>query len=511
MLAGKYRLTRLLGHGGMGSVWAAEHVGLHAEVAVKLMKRSLASDPALRSRFEREAQAAARLKGPHTVAVHDVGVDEGMPFLVMERLEGEDLGQRLKHLDIVPPRAALWIVDQVGRALYKAHTAGLVHRDLKPSNVFLAKTDEGETVKILDFGVAKIIGKMPGIESTNTTSMIGSPAYMSPEQIRSARDVDGRSDLWSLGVVAYRMLTGRLPFEGATAGDLLVKSCTEPAPPPSAIQKTLDPAWDELFGVALAKEPARRFQSARAFVEAFTNVARGGVGTAISTTSVDGPWTSFASPVEWAGLRHSRPSSDDTKIRALQADAETLIRDVSFDDPVTNRAESQVTPPPMLKSTTPPPLPEATPAPWPTRVDATIPIKPPAPQRSSGLILPAILLSLVCVLLVVGVLLVRAIIDRPSVVASEAPSAPSFVPPTPLLAIATAEPSTPSAQAPPPEPMQIQEVEIGSLSDAPLPTGTMPTGVPFPSGQFGRVGAPSATATPSTTSTGKPRMDLGLD
>jgi eukaryotic-like serine/threonine-protein kinase len=496
-LAGRYRLKRLLGRGGMGSVWAADHVGLHAEVAVKLMKRSLALD----------AQAAARLKGAHTVAVHDVGTDDGMPFLVMELLEGEDLGVRLKRVPVIPPDAAAWVIDQVSRALHKAHAAGIVHRDLKPSNIFLARSDEGEVLKILDFGVAKIIGKDLGIESTNTTAMIGSPAYMSPEQIRSARDVDARSDLWSLGVIAYRILTGRLPFEGATAGDLLVKSCTEPAPPASAIQRSLDPRWDELFGVALAKDPARRFPTARAFAEAFTSVAAGRIPPPISAT-IDGPWSTIVSPAAWRALA-PRSLSDESKIRALQVDAETLIRDSPLEESTSNAKDpSSSGARPISTSNPTHPSSASSPSPWtsgPTHVEATVPIGVRLAPAAGGRTLPMILIALACFLIVIGVLLVRTILSREVIVAAPSPGpvAPREEP------AGVADPALIATGAAPASAIAIDEVPIESLEDAKpsLPVASS-SAKAFPS--KAAVTATSA-APPITTATTRPRMDLGLD
>src|SRR4051812_25476825 len=216
VIAGKYRLEAALARGGMGSVWVARHLQLETPLAVKFIDPSMAATADVRSRFEREAKAAALLQGPNVVQIHDYGVDGGVPYIVMELLRGEDLGARLAREGRLPLPAVATVVHQVAKVLRKAHEAGIVHRDLKPTNVFIVEEDEGDEpgIKVLDFGVAKAPGLGVGSETTRTGTLIGSPRYMSPEQARGSKSVDHRSDLWSLAVIAFRAVTGAPPFPG---------------------------------------------------------------------------------------------------------------------------------------------------------------------------------------------------------------------------------------------------------------------------------------------------------
>ncbi|HEX2674593.1 MAG TPA: serine/threonine-protein kinase [Polyangiaceae bacterium] len=276
VVAGKYRLTRLLGRGGMGAVWEGTHLSLGTRVAVKFIDAEYAESPEARSRFENEARAAARLRSKHVVEVYDHGVSEdGRPFIVMEFLQGEPLDKRLDRLGRLPAKESALIVLQICRALSKAHAANIVHRDLKPENVFLVWDDEehADLVKVVDFGIAKFNDQsMSASSATRTGSVLGTPYYMSPEQARGLRSVDSRSDLWSVAVIAYRCIVGALPFEGEAVGDLLVKLCTAPIPIPSEIAPDVPPSFDAWFHKALSREPAQRFQTAAQLSESLAAV-----------------------------------------------------------------------------------------------------------------------------------------------------------------------------------------------------------------------------------------------
>jgi eukaryotic-like serine/threonine-protein kinase len=256
----------------MGSVWVARHLQLDVTIALKFMAPEYASSGEARARFEREAKASAQLKSPHVVQVHDYGVEGDAPFLAMELLEGEDLEDRLARVKRLSLADAAVVVNQVCKALRLAHEAGLVHRDLKPGNLFLARQGDEETVKVLDFGIAKA-SSLAADQSTKTGSLIGSPHYMSPEQVRNSKQVDPRSDLWSMGVIAFRMLTGRLPFPGEEVGEILVDICTAPIPVPSELLPELGAPVDGFLARALARDPAQRFQSARELSEALSAIA----------------------------------------------------------------------------------------------------------------------------------------------------------------------------------------------------------------------------------------------
>jgi len=245
VIADKYELEALVGEGGMGSVWRARHRQLESAVALKLMSPAIASQPEALNRFLREARAAARLSSMHVVKVFDFGVDGETPFIAMELLQGESLRQRLDRGPL-SPASTLWVVRQAARALAKAHAEGIVHRDLKPENLFITQ-QEDELLKVLDFGVAKLSGTASGQPSTSTRTgaLLGTPFYMSPEQARGIKAVDHRSDIWSLGVIAFECITGRLPFDSAAFGDLVLKICTLPAPVPSSVASVPDgfDAW----------------------------------------------------------------------------------------------------------------------------------------------------------------------------------------------------------------------------------------------------------------------------
>jgi tRNA A-37 threonylcarbamoyl transferase component Bud32 len=265
LVAGKFRLTRLLGKGGMGSVWEGVHATLATRVAVKFIDAAHADSAEARSRFENEARAAASLRSKYVVEVYDHGVGEdGRPFIVMEYLEGEPLDRRLDRMGRLPAKDTAFILQQVCRALTKAHAARIVHRDLKPENIFLVWDDEdgADVAKVVDFGIAKFTdGSLGPSSATRTGSVLGTPYYMSPEQARGLRSVDFRTDIWSLGVIAYRCIVGTLPFDGEAIGDLLVKLCTAPIPVPSQVAPDVPPGFDAFIARALARDPAERFQS----------------------------------------------------------------------------------------------------------------------------------------------------------------------------------------------------------------------------------------------------------
>ncbi|HEY6459690.1 MAG TPA: protein kinase [Polyangiaceae bacterium] len=267
VVANRFRLNRVIGRGGMGSVWHATHLGLDIPCAVKFIEGTYAEVPEAQARFEREAKSAAQLRSPHVVQILDHGVWEGTPYLAMELLDGEDLGQRLKRVHHLHPKDVCVIIAQVTRALIKAHALGIVHRDLKPDNIFLVRDDDREVAKVLDFGIAKLTGALEG-SSTRTGAMLGTPYYMSPEQAQGVKAVDHRSDLWSLAVIVYRAVTGVLPFESEALGDLLMRIIVAPIPIPSAMVHSLPPGFDAWWAKATMRDPALRFQSAKELLDA---------------------------------------------------------------------------------------------------------------------------------------------------------------------------------------------------------------------------------------------------
>jgi serine/threonine protein kinase len=282
VLANRYRLERQLGKGGMGSVWLAEHLALRSWVAVKLMDPAIAATPEGAERFRREAQAAASLRSAHVVQVLDYGVHEATPFLVMELMHGESLAGCLEREKRLTPERTLTIMTQVSRALGRAHAAGIVHRDLKPDNIFLVKEDDQELVKILDFGIAKTPQSTFGGMETRTGVTMGTPYYMSPEQVEGKRAVDFRTDLWAMAVITCECMTGVRPFDGSTFGELLLNICARPIAPPSS-QGLLLPGFDAWFAKATNRDAEQRFASAQELAATLGDVVRGAAGHAFAS------------------------------------------------------------------------------------------------------------------------------------------------------------------------------------------------------------------------------------
>ena len=270
VVAGRYEVERLLGQGGMGSVWQGRHVSLGHAVAIKFVHPKLAKSTEARRRFEIEAKAAARINSRHAVKVHDHGVtDDGHPYIVMEYLEGETLEHAIRTRGPLSMPEVTTIVTQVARALGAAHEAGIVHRDLKPDNIFLARDLEagklGYTVKVVDFGIAKLVHEDTAVAagSTQAGALLGTPHYMSPEALTATSPVEPVSDVWSLGAVTFAALTGHTPFAGDVIGEVVLKVCSAPLPVPSKVNSSLSKDFDAWFAKACARLPTRRFQSAR--------------------------------------------------------------------------------------------------------------------------------------------------------------------------------------------------------------------------------------------------------
>ena len=267
VVAERFRLVRMLGKGGMGEVWAAQHTSLDIPCAVKFIHAEAVEKVDVRERFEREAKAAAMLRTPNVVQILDYGVFEDTPYIAMEYLDGEPLSARLQRRGRLDPLETFQIVTGVGKALTKAHAARIVHRDLKPENIFLVPDDDREIAKVLDFGVAKQTTEAL-TSNTKTGALLGTPYFMSPEQAQGVKAVDSRADLWSLAVVTFRCLTGELPFKSHALGDLLIKIVTHPLPMPSHVCPGLPENFDAWWTRAAERDPDRRFQTAKELIEA---------------------------------------------------------------------------------------------------------------------------------------------------------------------------------------------------------------------------------------------------
>jgi len=258
-LIGKYEIVRPIGQGGFGLVYEATHLGLRARVAIKLLHSEVRHHAQTMERFRREAWASAQLTSQHAVRVMDVDVlEDGSPFIVMELLRGRDLEAELSARGRLPIREAVGYVLQAASAIAEAHTLGIIHRDLKPNNLFIVDPSGLPQLKVLDFGLSKIASDL---SLTRTTAQIGTPMYMSPEQFRSGKDIDCRSDIWALGVILYRLLALRAPFVGENRTDLMVAISSQSPPELRQLAPNVPPALAAIVMRALSKDRANRFHT----------------------------------------------------------------------------------------------------------------------------------------------------------------------------------------------------------------------------------------------------------
>jgi serine/threonine-protein kinase len=275
VLAGKYKVEKILGAGAMGVVVAARHLDLQQLVALKFMLPSALPDQAAGDRFLREAQAAGRLRGEHVARVMDFGrLEGGAPYIVMEFLEGEDLDQILDRMGPLPIEIAAAYIAQACEGMAEAHAQGIVHRDLKPQNLFLTKRPDGSPlIKILDFGISKLNGDVSSVTATQSTAVMGSPAYMSPEQARSAKKVDARGDIYSLGAILYQLSSGFLPFTAESVAGMLVAIVSEPPIPLREVLPGVAPEFEAIVLNCLEKDREKRPQTARELGNALAQFA----------------------------------------------------------------------------------------------------------------------------------------------------------------------------------------------------------------------------------------------
>lgn len=267
VVADRYRLDRKIGTGGSATVWAATHLTLNRPIAIKFMEVVGPQRDAIHQRFLREARIAAAVRHRNVIEVIDFGKSaEGLPYMAMELLEGQTLGERMESGELIPVHNVVRIMARVLSGLGAAHDAGLVHRDVKPENIFLCEDADGVYPKLLDFGISRALDRTSEIESVLDTIenvIVGTPDYMSPEQTRGLTTIDHRSDLWSAGVMLYELLTGELPFEGVSVGDLLIQIATAEPLAFASLRPDLAGPLDELIMRALSKRPADRFENAR--------------------------------------------------------------------------------------------------------------------------------------------------------------------------------------------------------------------------------------------------------
>jgi serine/threonine-protein kinase len=412
VLAGKYRIDRILGKGGMGVVVAATHIELEDKVAVKFLLPAALKNQEAVARFVREARAAVRIKNEHVARIIDVGkLETGAPYMVMEYLEGMDLG-KLRSQGAVSIEDACEYVIQACDAMTDAHAIGIIHRDLKPANLFLTRTTDGSpVVKVLDFGISKVVDPNAMDASLTRTSMtMGSPRYMSPEQLRSAKEVDPRTDVWALGVILYELLTGSTPFRGNTYPELCASILGEPPTPSLRERRPEVPAELEAVMLrCLEKSPTARFDtvadlarallpfapaSARTRVERMERISRPTGGTSLApvaavdvdvsyTTGSPAP-TQKTTATPWSSPGDSAPPATPARSKGglwigVGGAALLVVAAAAYigTRPAAAPAASSASPDPVTQSLDTP-LPKAL-----TEVDAPTPVSPPpAPSAS---------------------------------------------------------------------------------------------------------------------------------
>lgn len=272
ILDGKYRIDQILGRGGMGMVVSATNTRLNQKVAIKFLLPEALEHPDIVARFGREGEVAAKLHGQHVVRIIDVHeMPDGRPYIVMEHLSGEDLEHVLDRIGCLPPTEAVTYMLQACEALAEAHSLGIIHRDLKPANLFLARQpDRRSIVKILDFGISKVTGDAANL--TRTATAMGTPFYMSPEQLMNAKDVDARSDIWALGVIFFELLTGVRPFEGASMPEIVAHILRNERPTMRELRSSLPDVCDEIATKCLQNDRSRRFETVEQLAQAIASI-----------------------------------------------------------------------------------------------------------------------------------------------------------------------------------------------------------------------------------------------
>jgi serine/threonine protein kinase/HD-like signal output (HDOD) protein len=325
---GAYRLTAVLGEGGMGRVYLGEHTVIGRKAAIKVLSAAVAGSPEVASRFFQEARAVGELRHPNIVEVTDFGWHGTDPFIVMEYLEGETLGDRMERQGVLGEQVAVRIAAQISSALGAAHDRQLVHRDLKPANIFLRHhPDYPDFVKVLDFGIAKLLDERPGgPPRTQVGALLGTPAYMSPEQCLGEATLDQRSDIYSLGVVLYAMITGRLPFEGEAMGRLMMAHLHETPRPPLELNASLTPRVNAVVLKSLSKRPEDRYASMRELRQALLAGSVRETGESPSLPAVrrltpvqaDGPTQAVAVSPAIAARTGSGTSPDAVRSRLVE-------------------------------------------------------------------------------------------------------------------------------------------------------------------------------------------------
>jgi eukaryotic-like serine/threonine-protein kinase len=322
---GRYRLLRLLGEGGMGAVYEATHQDLGRPAAIKTLHPRHAESENARSRFLREGQAASRIRHPNVADVYDVGIEEGQPYLVMELLEGETLARVIARDGPLSVQRTADILAPVVAAVAAVHDLGVVHRDLKPENIFLSAERTGVRPKVLDFGISKVINREEVTNLTDTGAFLGTPYYVSPEQARGAKNVDFRSDQYSLGVILYECVTSRRPIEESSLYAMIQRIVDGDFAPPRQFNPRLPSAVEGVILKAMARDPNDRFTTTRELGRALLQFTGADVGKSYADELSSGPqsWQTVRDP----GAYGERPGSGTTLGEsAVQRDAPRVTR-----------------------------------------------------------------------------------------------------------------------------------------------------------------------------------------
>jgi serine/threonine-protein kinase len=465
LLAQKYRVLRTIGRGGMGIVFAATHELLHQTVAIKLLVPELAAHPDAIGRFLNEARASARIRSEHVATVMDVGTLEGgAAYMVMEFLEGSDLEALLAADGVMSVEKVTQCMLQALEGIAHAHALGIIHRDLKPSNLFLSVRPDGAlSIKVLDFGISKAPRKDDDGAATHTHEMLGSPLFMSPEQVRSAKTVDARSDLWSLGVIMYRLLTGTTPFVGDNFGEVLAAILVQPYVAVAEVRPGVPAGFSEVIDRCLERDRDRRYANAAELAMALEPFAGGHTDSVARVCRVLGVRREAPSATSGAGA--SQPGA--AKAWVAPAGGSTVMAPVAAPEapPPTAPASPRADAAQPVAATDPSLGPSA--GPW----SGTGPHKAPVARRSRRAVLAAGGIALAAV--VSAAIALRPHSNAPP---SASVSAPLEAPPVPAEIARTASPDpTPEAPSPSasiPTPAQILAplpAETAEIPAAPQP------------------------------------------
>jgi serine/threonine-protein kinase len=459
VIENKYRIIRLLGEGGMGAVYEGENIRINRRVAIKILHPAFTSNTDVVQRFEREAQAAGRIGNDHILEVIDLGVlPDGDHFMVMEFLDGESMSDRMRRIGRMTPQELAPLARQLLVGLAAAHAAGIVHRDLKPDNVFVLREKAGvrDYVKIIDFGISKFQPLSgDGMKMTRTGAVMGTPYYMSPEQASGSKEADGRSDIYSVGVILYEAVTGHVPFDAPTFNALMFQIVLSDVVPPQTVVPDLDPAFAAVILKSMTRDVSKRFQSAQEMIDALD------------------AWAHGAGPI-------SVPPGGDLGdlLPNAQGSRERMLSAAGLSSPGTNPGFAPGAPA------------NPTPADWATsQADMKLPTRSVAPLLAA--------LGGLGILVVGGALALRFVLHKPEPSGAGAAAAASSL----------ADPGAPQASVPAPtnavsaEPSAAPSAPSASASASPEPAPAAPTvRGPLP----GKVSSGAAASPAATRPTDKP-------